>query len=88
MTKQATPTVSREDMERAFEDAVAENRYCRLGNIIVNDPNGEVIGAKVADQVHYSAAVISRVLKKLGYPPISTHLIVDHRKGDCKCAEK
>lgn len=83
-----TSTMSREDLEQAFEEAVADKRYCSLGKIIANDPNGEVIAAKVADNVHYSSAVIARVLKKLGYPPVSSVLITKHRQDACRCAER
>lgn len=86
MTKE-TPKVSQADMELAFEEAVAQNRYCSLGRIIAEDPNGPVIKAKVEDNLHYSSAVISRVLKKLNYPPVSADLITKHRNHGCRCAE-
>lgn len=78
---------TREEVERAFEDAVSENRYCSLGKVIAESEHGDIIKSKVDDNLHYSAAVIARVLKRMGYPPISSVQISKHRQGVCKCVE-
>ena len=83
-TKQ-TPT--KKTVEEAFEAAVKEDNLCNLGKVLagVEADIRRVIESKVADDLHYSAATISRVLKGLGYPPVSSETISKHRKGACRC---
>lgn len=80
--------MKKEDVEAAFEEAVKKDRYCGIGKVIAEHEHGEVIRAKVEDEVHYSAAVISRVLKSLGVGVVSSNLINTHRKGACRCVNE
>lgn len=73
------------DIENAFKEAVVADRYCSLGKIIAESEHGAIIAAKVDDNMHYSAAVIARVLKALDFPPLSPEMINKHRKGACRC---
>jgi hypothetical protein len=76
---------TKKDIEQAFEAAVQKDNLCPVGKIIAESEHGDVIAAKVADQLHYSAAVISRVLKNLDFPVTSSETIQKHRKGACRC---
>lgn len=80
---------SKAEVEQAFEDEMRQSNLCGLGKIMAEaGENGDVIREKVNDQVHYSAAVIARVLKRLGMGPISAQMIVTHRKGECRCKDR
>lgn len=80
-------TVSLKELEAAFAAAVKEDNLCNLGKLLdsVGGDVRTVIDAKVRDDLHYSAATISRVLKGLGFPPVSSETISKHRKGACRC---
>lgn len=85
MTRESTLT--RKTVEDAFEAAVQEDSLCSLGRLLkgVDDDVRKVIESKVADDLHYSAATISRVLKGLGFPVVSSEMITKHRRGNCRC---
>jgi hypothetical protein len=79
-------TRSKAEIEAAFAEAVKDNSMCKVGRIVAESENGDVIAAKIEDDLHYSAAVIARVLKGLGYGPLSSEAINKHRHGTCRCA--
>lgn len=79
-------SASKAEIEAAFADAVKDNSKCKVGRIVADSEYGDVIEAKIEDDLHYSAAVISRVLKGLGYGPLSSEAINKHRKGACRCS--
>lgn len=85
MTRESTLT--RKTVEDAFEAAVQEDSLCSLGRLLkgVDDDVRKVIESKVADDLHYSAATISRVLKGLGFPVVYSEMITKHRRGNCRC---
>jgi hypothetical protein len=78
---------TKKSVEDAFAAAVKEDNLCNLGRLLAEvDPEvRKVIEAKVQDTLHYSAATISRVLKGLGFPPVSSESVSKHRKGACRC---
>lgn len=82
-----SPTLSRKAVEDAFEAAVQEDSLCSLGRLLKGaEPDvRKVIESKVADDLRYSAATISRVLKGLGFPIVSAEMITKHRRGNCRC---
>lgn len=86
MTSPST-TLTPVGVERAFEEAVSQDTLCSLGRML----NGcgsdvrAVIETKVKDDLHYSAATIARVLKGLGFPPVSPETITKHRRSLCRC---
>ena len=82
----SNPSPSKQEIEKAFADAVQKDNLCPIGKVILQSEHGKIIGDKVADDLHYSAAVIARVLRGLGFPPISPESINRHRKGACRCA--
>lgn len=77
--------ITRRAIEEAFEAAVKKDNLCNLGKIIAESEHGSVIEEKVKDDLNYSGATISRVLKGLGFPPVSTEMVNKHRKGACRC---
>lgn len=81
----SSAALSKKEIEDAFAEAVKADNQCGLGKIIAESPHGAVIAEKVADQLHYPATTISRVLKVLGFPSVSTETINKHRKGACRC---
>lgn len=82
-----TAKTQAEAVEEAFREAVVEDNRCSFGRLLdsVDADVRVVVEAKVADDLHYSAATISRVLKGLGFPPISAEMITKHRRGNCRC---
>jgi hypothetical protein len=80
-----TTKPTKADVEAAFVAARKQDSYCAMGKIIAESEFGDVITAKVEDEVGYSAATISRVLKGLGFPPVSKDVISKHRRGICRC---
>lgn len=72
-------------VEAAFEEALKKDNLCPVGKIIEEHEAGSVIAAKVKDELHYSAATIARVMKGLGFPPLSTEAINKHRRSACRC---
>lgn len=76
------------DIEAAFAAAVDER--CTFGKILGNtEPEvRKIIQSKVDDELRYSAAVIARVLKGLGFPTVSDKAINMHRRGTCRCPNK
>lgn len=81
----ATKTATRAALEAAFEAEKKKENMCPIGKIITEHEAGDVIAAKVADALHYSATTIARVLKALDFPPVSTEVINKHRRGVCRC---
>jgi len=86
MTSPST-TLTPKNVERAFEEAVSQDTRCSLGRMLDGcEPDvRKVIDTKVADDLHYSAATIARVLKGLGFPPVSAETITKHRRSLCRC---
>jgi hypothetical protein len=77
--------LTKEQVVAAFEEAAPRTKWCPLGRLIEESEHGAVIEDRVADQVRYSAATVSRVLKSLGFPPMTPNTISNHRKGTCRC---
>lgn len=78
---------TKEAVEAAFAEAVKEDTLCPVGKVLV-DAGPEVrkvLEQKLADNLHYSTRLIVRVLKGLGYPPISPDSMNRHRKNECRC---
>lgn len=75
------------DLEAAFAAAVKEDNLCNLGRLLDSCESDvrTVLETKVSDELHYSAATIARVLKGLGFPPVSPETISKHRKSACRC---
>jgi hypothetical protein len=78
------PDLSSKQIEDAFTDAIKDDIYCHLGKMLSDSPD---LAAKVMDVTRYSANVVARVLKGLGYPPVSPGMITNHRRGTCRCKE-
>lgn len=80
-------TVTKKQMEDAFRDAVKDTSTCSVGKLLdsVDEDLSKMLKSKIADEVHYSAAVIVRVLKSLGLGTISPDMMNKHRKGLCRC---
>ncbi|MGH3502026.1 MAG: hypothetical protein ACRDQA_14255 [Nocardioidaceae bacterium] len=81
-------SVKAETMETAFAAAVVDKGYCRLAQLvrsIEDEKSRQVLTEKVEDDLHYSGAVVARVLKQLGFPAISTEAVTKHRRGNCRC---
>lgn len=79
--------ITSQDMEAAFAAATMQDNRCPVGRLYdsVDEATRRVLEAKVEDTAHISAAIIVRVLKGLGFPPISTETVTRHRKGACRC---
>lgn len=74
-------------LEAAFTDASAKDQRCNFGRLLDTcEPDvRKVIEDKVKDDLHYSAALIARVLKGMGFPSVSSDAISAHRKSACRC---
>lgn len=58
---------------------------CRIGTLIEEHPNGEVI-AEAVDNAGWPAAALARVLSgRLGGTPIKDDTIRAHRNHTCRC---
>lgn len=79
-------SITKQAIESAFEAAMQPaNTKCKIGALIEAHEHGTVIGDRVDDVAHFSAATISKVLSGLGLGPVSPEVIQRHRKGDCRC---
>jgi hypothetical protein len=78
---------SKSEIEAAFEAATAQDSLCNVGKMLRDvDPEArKVIQSKLDDEIRYSGAVISRVLKGLGLPPVTGEGVSKHRRGACRC---
>lgn len=78
---------STNEIEAAFAAATEDKDLCNVAKMLrdVEPDVRKVIEAKIADEIHYSGAVISRVLKGLGLPPVSAEGVSKHRRGTCRC---
>lgn len=77
--------VTKAQIDDAFSEAVKMDNRCNLGKVLDATEHRKAIEAKVADDLNYSSATISRVLKQLGFPPVSSETVSKHRKGACRC---
>lgn len=76
---------TKSEIAAAFEAAKKQVSMCNVGRIIAEHEAGALIKEKIDDNLGYSAATISRVLKGLGFPPVSSNAINSHRKRACRC---
>lgn len=79
--------INRAAMEAAFDEAAKIDNRCNLGKLLdgLEADVRRVLESKVENDLVYSAATISRVLKGLGFPPVSSETISKHRRGACRC---
>lgn len=78
-------TQTKAAVEKAFQDAVKDDQKCAFARYMDESEFGDVIRTKVADETHYSAAVIAKVLKGIGFPVVSAKAISAHRRNECRC---
>jgi hypothetical protein len=76
-------SVSKE-LAAALHKASEADAFCAVGKAIKDHEAGDVIAEAVADVSRYSAAMLSRVLKQFDLV-LSNSLILDHRRGTCRC---
>ena len=81
-------STTKQDIEAAFEDAIADTRFCSLGKILAAHEYGDLLREKIEDNARYSSRVVSRVLRSIGAGAISPDQVTKHRKHDCLCYQE
>lgn len=78
---------TKEQIEAAFAEATVTENRCALGKLLdsLDPPARKALQVKIDDNLQYSGTLISKVLKGLGFPPVSKDAVNRHRKHECRC---